>query len=174
MSKFVKNMLIDEITDRVGDARDMLVVDCSKLDAIAANKWRLALQEKDITALTVRNTLARQALNKVGVNSLDPILTGPSTLIWGSEDVVALSKEITKWCKELEPLEIKGGTVEGETLDAAGVDQLSKSPSREELIGMIAGQILAPGANLAAALLGPGATLASQLKSMSDEEGDGE
>lgn len=171
MSKFVKNMLIDEISDRVGDTRDMLVVDCSKLDAIAANKWRLALQAKNITALTVRNTLARQALNKVGVNSLDRILEGPSTLIWGSEDVVALSKEITKWAKELEPLEIKGGTVEGQTLDAAGVDSLSKSPSREELIGQIVGQILAPGANLAAALLGPGATLASQLKSMADEEG---
>jgi large subunit ribosomal protein L10 len=174
MSKYVKNMLIGAITDRMGENRDMLVVDCSKLDAVTANKWRLALQEKKITALTVRNTLARQALNKVGVTSLDPILEGPSTLIWGSEDVVALSKEITRWAKELQPLEIKGGTVEGTTLNAAEVDQLSKSPSREELIGMIAGQILSPGANLAAALLGPGSTIASQLKTITDAEGDGE
>lgn len=173
MSKFVKNMLIEEITDRVGENRDMLVVDCSKLDAIAANKWRLALHEKDITALTVRNTLARKALNRAGVSALDPILEGPSTLVWGSEDVVALSKEIARWAKELEPLEIKGGTVEGETLDAEDVNQLSKSPSREELIGQIAGQILSPGANLAAALLGPGSTLASQLKTIT-EDGEGE
>lgn len=177
MSKFVKNMLIEEITDRVGENRDMLVVDCSKLDAIAANKWRLALQTKNITVLTVRNTLARQALNKAGVSSLDPILEGPSTLVWGSEDVVALSKEIAKWVKELEPLEIKGGTVEGTTLNAAEVDQLSKSPSREELIGQIVAQILSPGANLAAALLGPGSTLASQLKTITegeDETGESE
>lgn len=171
MSKFVKNMLIDEITERVGQNRDMLVVDCSKLDAITANKWRLALQEKQITVLTVRNTLARRALNNAGVNSLDPILEGPSTLIWGSEDVVALSKEIARWAKELEPLQIKGGTVEGTTLTADDVNTLSKSPSREELIGQIVGQILSPGANLAAALLGPGSTLASQLKTITDAEG---
>lgn len=173
MSKFVKNMLIDEITERVGQNKDMLVVDCSKLDALTANKWRLALQTKKITALTVRNTLARQALNKAGVTALDPILTGPSTLIWGSEDVVALSKEITRWAKELKPLEIKGGTVEGTTLNAKDVESLSKSPSREELIGQIMGQILSPGANLAAALLGPGSTLASQLKTITEAEESG-
>lgn len=170
MSKFVKNMLIEEIAQRVGDNRDMLVVDCSKLDAVTSNKWRLALQEKEITALTVRNTLARKALNQAGLTSLDSLLEGPSTLIWGSEDVVALSKEITKWAKELGSLDIKGGTVEGTTLQPADVDALSKSPSREELIGQIVGQILSPGANLAAALLGPGATLASQLKTKSEEE----
>lgn len=174
MSKFVKNMLIEAITDRVGENRDMLVVDCSKLDAITANKWRLALQEKQITALTVRNTLARKALNNAGVSSLDPILEGPSTLIWGSEDVVALSKEITRWAKELEPLQIKGGTVEGTTLNAEEVNTLSKSPSREELIGQIVGQILSPGASLAAALLGPGSTLASQLKTITEAEGESE
>ena len=170
MSKFVKNMLIEEITERVGENRDMLVVDCSKLDAVTSNKWRLALQEKKITALTVRNTLARRALNDAGLTALDSLLEGPSTLIWGSEDVVALSKEITKWAKELEPLQIKGGAVEGTTLGPEDVDALSKSPSREELIGQIVGQILSPGANLAAALLGPGATLASQLKTKSEEE----
>jgi large subunit ribosomal protein L10 len=139
------------------------------------NKWRLALQSKKITALTVRNTLARRALNQAGVTALDPILTGPSTLIWGSEDVVALTKEITKWAKELKPLEIKGGTVEGTTLNAKDVESLSKSPSREELIGQIVGQILSPGANLAAALLGPGSTFASQLKTITEPaEGGGE
>ena len=174
MSKRIKEMLVSEIKSRVGDARDFLVVDSSRLDAITANQLRLALREQNIFALSVKNSLARKAMEAVGVEGLDPYLAGPSTLVWGSDDAVALSKEIAKWAKELEPLEIKGGSVEGESLDAAGVDALSKSPSREELIGMIAGQILAPGANLAAALLGPGATLASQLESLSDEEGDGE
>ena len=80
MSKFVKNMLIDEVKQQLGDVRDMLVVDASKLDAVTANRWRLALQEKSIVALGVRNTLARRALNDLGVTGLDPILEGPSTL----------------------------------------------------------------------------------------------
>lgn len=171
MSKAVKGMVIDDIGRRMGGESDLLVVDASKLDAFSANKWRLDLRKKNITALGVRNTLARRALERSGVKGLEKILEGPSTLLFGASDVVELSKEIVEASKKNEKIRIKGGTVEGSVLDAAGVDALSKSPSREELIAMIAGQILAPGANLAAALLGPGSTLASQLKSKS-EEGD--
>lgn len=171
MSKTVKKMLIGEIRERIGDARDLLVVDSSKLDALTANRFRLALREKQISLLTVKNTLARRALNDAGVTALDPVLDGPSTIIWGGEDIVALSKEIARWAKELEPLSIKGGAVEGTTLDAAGIDQLSKSPSREELIGQIVGLILSPGAQLAGALLGPGGYLAGQIKELAEKEG---
>ena len=171
MSKVVKKMLISEIQDRLGEVRDMLVIDSSRLDAITANRFRIALGKSEITALTVKNSLARRALNDLGVSSLDEILAGPSTLIWGGEDIVALSKEITKWAKDIEELEIKGGTVEGETLDAAGVDSLSKSPSREELLSILSGMLLSPGAQLAGALQGPAGQLASQIEQISEKEG---
>lgn len=169
MSKPIKQMLIGAIVDRLGDNQDLLVIDVSKVDAISANKFRLALAEKEITALTVKNSLARQALHSAGVESLDEVLAGPSTLVWGGEDVVALSKEISKWATDLDGLEIKGGTVDGECLDAAGVDALAKSPSREELLSIISGQLLGPGSRLAAQLLGPGGALAGQIKSKSEE-----
>lgn len=173
MSKAVKGMVIDEIGRRLGAESDMLVVDMSKLGAFAANRWRLDLRKKNITALTVRNTLARQALGRSSVKGLDAILEGPSTLLFGGRDVVELSKEIVEASKKDEKIRIKGGAVEGSALDAAGVEALSKSPSREELIAKIAGQILAPGANLAAALLGPGSTIASQLKTITEKEDGG-
>lgn len=172
MSKRVKGMVVDTIRQRIGDARDLLLIDTSKIDAITANRFRIALREKRIEALTVQNTLARRALNEAGVTALDSLLQGPSTLVWGGDDVVALSKEITKWAKDVAELDIKGGTVEGEPLDAAGVDALSKSPSREELLSQLAGMLLSPGAQLAAALLGPGAMLASQVEKISEKEGD--
>ncbi|MFK7821177.1 MAG: 50S ribosomal protein L10 [Planctomycetaceae bacterium] len=170
MSKPIKQLLIDEITSRMGEHRDMLVIDVSRLDAISANKFRIALAEKSITALTVKNSLARKALEGVGVESLDGILAGPSTLVWGGEDVVALSKEIAKWAKDFNEVEIKGATVEGETLDSAGVDALAKSPGREELLSIISGQLIGPGAQLASQLLGPGGQLAGQIKSKSEDD----
>jgi len=170
MSKLVKEMQIFDIRSRIGESREMLVIDSARLDAVATNRFRLGLREKSISALTVRNTLAKQALRQAGVTALDSFLQGPSTLVWGGEDIVDLSKEITRWVKELKLLEIKGGTVEGSTLSASDVDALSKSPSRDELIGQIAGTILGPGAELAAALLGPGGTLAGQIKSIADED----
>jgi large subunit ribosomal protein L10 len=170
MSRRIKDMLIAGITDRIGDARDMLVVDCSAMDAVSANQWRLGIAEAQISALTVKNSIARNALAQIGVEGLDEILAGPSTLLWGGEDVVGLSKEIAKWSGQVEGLRIKGGTVEGQTLDAAAVETLSKSPGRLELIGQIVGSMLSPASQLAGALKSSGGKLAGALQSIA--EGD--
>lgn len=170
MSREVKTMLIEDLQARIGDATDLLVVDCSKLDANSANEWRLSISEKGMSAVTVKNSIAKNALKRLEVTGLDQILAGPSTLVWGGEDVVALSKEIAAWAKKLPELAIKGATVEGEELDAKAVDALSKSPGRVELIGQIAGCLLSPGAQLAGALQGPGGQLAGCLKKISEDE----
>ena len=172
MSKQLKHMIIDDIRQRLGDNRDVLVVNSSKLDAVTDNRFRVTLRSKGIHLLQVKNTLARRALADVGVTSMDEVLAGPSTLIWGGEDIVALSKEIAKWAKELDKLEIKGGAVEGQAVDAKGVVDLSKSPGRLELIGQIVGLALSPGASIAGALLGPGGTISGQVKTLADKEGD--
>ena len=168
MSRRIKDMLIADITGRIGDVRDMLVVDCSAMDAVTANQWRIGIAEANISALTVKNSIARNALARIGVEGLDEILAGPSTLLWGGEDVVGLTKEIAKWSRQVEGLRIKGATVEGQTLDVAAVDALSKSPGRLELIGQISGLMLSPASQLAGALKGPGGRLAGALKSIAD------
>lgn len=171
MSKFIKEMIISEIAGRFEEHRDLLVIDKSRLDAISDNKFRLELEQKGIYLLTVKNTLARKALEELGVSGLKDVLSGPSTLVWGGEDVVGLAKTVTKWAKEVEEVEVKGGSVEGTTLDSEGVEKLSKSPGRAELIGKIAGLLLAPGAQLAGAMLGPGGIVSGQLKSLAEKEG---
>jgi large subunit ribosomal protein L10 len=170
MGREVKDMVIADIQSRIGDVKDFIVVDCSKVDAITANRWRLALRKQHISALTVKNSVANNALKRKGVDGLTSVLSGPSTLVWGGDDIVALSRSVAKWAKEIKNFEIKGGTVEGESLDAAAVDALSKSAGRLETIGEIAGLMLAPGRQLAGCLQGPGGRLAGQLKTLSEEK----
>lgn len=165
-------MMIDAIRDRVGETRDFLVVDSSRLDAVTDNRFRLALQERGITVLRVKNTLAEQALQQLGTGSIRHVSDGPSALVWGGEDAVALSKEIARWAKELEPLEIKGASIDGQALDAKQVESLSKSPGRLELLSQLSGLLLSPAARLSGALLGPAGILQGQIKTMS--EGDEE
>ena len=170
MGREVKDMVISDIQSRIGDVKDFVVVDCSKVDAITANRWRLALRKERITALTVKNSVAANALRRKGIDGLANVLTGPSTLVWGADDVVALSRSMAKWAKEIKGFEIKGGTVDGESLDAAAVDALSKSSGRLETIAELAGLMLAPGRQLAGCLQGPGGRLAGQLKTLSEEK----
>jgi len=170
MSKFIKNHIIAELESELEGCSELLVVDMSKMSGTEANSLRVQLSQKDIHFLTVKNSLARRACENLGIEGLNPSLSGPTTLIWGGEDIVALSKEITSWAKDADTLEIKGGTVEGQSLDADAVDRLSKSPGRPELLSKIAGLLLAPGGNIAGALLGPGGLVAGAIKSKADEE----
>ena len=170
MSRFIKEHIITELEDQLRDRGEVLVVDMSKLTGVDANRLRVELGQSNIETLGVKNSLARLAASRVGLEALNSILEGPSTLVWGGDDVVALSRQITKWAKELTALEIKGAAVEGQALYAAAVDKLSKSPGRPELLSKIAGLILSPGGNIAGALLGTGGTIAGQVKSHSERE----
>lgn len=170
MSRFIKEHIITELEDQLRDHGEVLVVDLSRLTGTDANRLRVELGQNNIETLGVKNSLARLAASRVGLEALNSILEGPSTLVWGGEDIVALSKQITAWTKELTELEIKGAAVEGQTLDAAGVEKLSKSLGRPELLSKIAGLILSPAGNIAGALLGTGGTVAGQVKSHSERE----
>lgn len=170
MSKTIKNMIMKEFSSRLGDARDLLVLDSSKMDAISTNKLRLELKKSNIRAMVVPNALTKRLLTDMGLSALNPYLVGPSTVVWGGQDIVALSKEITKWAKQIEELEIKGGAVEGRSVSPADVEALSKSPSREELLGKIVGIMLSPASKLAGALLGSGGTVCGAIKAKAEKE----
>lgn len=170
MSKFVKQMMIDSICKEVGTCNELLVVDASKVDAVTANRFRLAMIKKQIRVMGVRNAVARRALQDLGIKSLDHALQGPSTLVWGGEDVVALAKEIVQAAKDYKNLEVKGGTLAGTPLNAEQVEQLSKSPGKKELLSQIVGLMLSPGRRIGGALLGAGGRLAGQVKAIADKE----
>ena len=147
------------------------IVDVSRVDGVTSNKWRVALSKKRIRAIGVKNAVARKALGDVGLTGLGSVLAGPSTIVFGGEDIVALSREITEWTQKIKLLEIRGGAVGETSLSATDVEALSKSPGRKELLGQLAGLMLSPGAQLAAALQGPGGKLAGCVQAVADKEG---
>lgn len=168
MSKIVKDLMIDGIQKVVGDCREVLVVDVSKVDAVNANKLRLALRKKNIRLMGVKNAVARRALSQIGLAGVSKALAGPSTLAFGGEDIVALSRELTQWATKIKELEIKGGGLGETALSAPDVETLSKSPGRKEMLSQLSGLILSPGARVNGALLGAGGKLAGQVKTLSE------
>ena len=168
MSKLVKDLMIDGIQKHVGECREVLVVDVSKVDAVNANRLRLALRKKNIRLLGVKNAVARRALSQIGLSGVAQALVGPSTLAYGGEDIVALSREITQWAEKIKVLEIKGGGLGETALTGPDVVSLSKSPGRKELLSQLVGLILSPGARVSGAVLGAGGKLAGQVKTLSE------
>ena len=169
MSKVVKRMMIDSIQGALGECREVLILDFSRLDGVVVNQLRRNLRKKRITLLGVKNAVARRALNEIGLTGAADVLTGACTLVFGSDDIVALSKELTEWCEKLKAIEIRGGAIGATPLKPADVETLSKSPGRRELLSQITGLIKSPGSRLVSAITGPGGKIAGQVKTIADK-----
>lgn len=174
MSKYLKNLITDDLKKRLDGVSDLLVVDLARLEANKNVALRKKLREKNIQLVVVKNSLARRATEGTALAPAFEGVEGSAAVVWGGEDIVSLAKEISRLAadKEFEKFSAKGGVMDGSKLSADDVKKVSKWPSRGEQLSLLVGQILSPGATLSGQLLGVGAKLASQIKKKS--EGDEE
>jgi large subunit ribosomal protein L10 len=172
MSKYLKDLITDDLKKRLDGVSDILVVDIAGLEANKNVELRKQLRQKGIKMLMVKTSLARRATEGTMLSSAFEGSDGSATLVWGGEDIVSLAKEITKYAedKAYAAFAPKGGAMSGSPLSAADVKKVSAWPTRTEQLSLLVGQILSPGATLAGQLLGPGGKLASQIKKKSEEE----
>jgi ribosomal protein L10 len=172
MSKYLKNLITDDIKKRLDGVSDLLLVDIAGLEANKNVELRKTFREKNIHLFLVKNSLARRATEGTSLAPAFEGIEGSAAVVWGGEDVISLAKEITRLAKEkgYEKLIPKGGVMDGSKLSGDDVAKVSKWPSRTEQLSLLVGQILSPGAKLASQLLGPGGKLASQVKKKGEEE----
>jgi large subunit ribosomal protein L10 len=173
MSKYVKDLIIKDLRNRLDGVEDALLVDVIGIENEKAVRLRQRLRQKKIRLMVVKNSLARRATQGTWLAPAFENTTGTVALVWGGDDVISLAKEIVSIAglKEFEPFQPKGGAMDGQPLNAEQVKAVSKWPSRQEQLSILSGQILSPGATLSAQLLGVGAKLASQIKKKSEEPG---
>jgi large subunit ribosomal protein L10 len=166
MSKIVKELVTNELRRQLASVGDALLVNVVGLDAIRTTKLRKELRSKNIQIEVVKNSLARRATEGTPLAAAFHGVEGTLAIVWGSDDIVALTKEITRLSelKEYKGFETRGGAMDGAKMTAAEVKQVSAWPSRLEQLSLLVGQILSPGAILASQLTAVGGALASQIK----------
>ena len=95
--------------------------------------------------------------------------------VWGGDGVAELAKEISRQVKTLKKPAIKGGAVDGIVIGAEQVEEITKLPSREALIGRVVSLALAPAQRVVALANAPASGLLGQLKTLAEgapAEGD--
>jgi len=172
MSKFVKQLVTDDIAKRLKGVNDAFVVSLVGMDTNTSNSLRNVFAEKQINLMIVKNSLAKRALVGTPLEAALGSFDGSCALCWGASDVVGLAKEIVKQTKEkaYKDLKILGGAMDGEALSAEQAVEVSKWPSREEQISMLVGQIIGVGAGLSGQLIGSASAIASQIKQLAEKE----
>ncbi|KXZ38971.1 large subunit ribosomal protein L10 [Alkalithermobacter thermoalcaliphilus JW-YL-7 = DSM 7308] len=150
MSKAIqlKEQVVAEITEKLQKAASAIVVDYRGLKVEEVTELRKKFREAGVEYKVYKNTLVRRAAKQAGINELnDELLVGPNAIAFGYDDPVAPARIISEFMKSHPKLELKMGIVEGEFYDKTKVEELSKIPSREELIAKLLGSLKAPMSN---------------------------
>lgn len=175
MSKQVKEMILRDYQSRMGESQHAVVVSLAGINALATHKIRTNLAKKSMKVTIVRNSLFRKMVDDTALKALQPVLKGPSAVVYGGESVIEVAREIVASLKEFPKLELKGAVLDGELFTGdAGVKALSKFPTREEALGQTVGLLLGPAKKLAAQIKGPGAGLAGLIKAIETKLEKGE
>lgn len=156
LSRKKKEAIVADMAERLGGMSGLVVTEYRGLDVAQMSEIRNKLREHDATYHVIKLSLAKLAFEQAGLDPLpEDLLAGPVALAVLGEDVSRPSKALLEFEKEFDELEVKGGMLEGSALDAAGVEMMSKLPTREELLGQIVGTIAAPSRQLVTVLAAP-------------------
>jgi large subunit ribosomal protein L10 len=161
-----KAAVIDEITERFQNSSAAVLTEYRGLTVAQLTQLRRALGEGSTYAV-VKNTLTKRAADSVGFSDLAPLLNGPTAIAFIEGDPVEAAKAIRDFAKAHPMLVVKGGVVEGRTVDAHEVTRLADVESREVLLARLAGAMkgnLTKAAGLFQAPLSQVARLAAALQ----------
>lgn len=145
-----KQVVIDEIKERVQNAKTIVLFDYRGITDSEAKELRVKLRETNSDYKVYKNTLMVRAFNDLGID-LNESLNGPSAFAFG-EDQIASIKVLSEFAKDHPALVLKVGIVDGEIADQAKLAEYATIPSRDGLLTMLAGGMMAIPRDLAIAL----------------------
>jgi large subunit ribosomal protein L10 len=129
-------------------------------------KLRRAIREVDGQCRVAKNRLAKRAIDGSPYAPLGALLKGPTALLIGFTDPVAIAKVAVKFADEMPKLAIKGAVLEGQVVPVAGVKALAELPPREVLLAQLLGLLQAPASQLLRTINEPGAQLARLVNAL--------
>ncbi len=147
-----KKVKVEELAQKLKEAKSVVLADYRGLTVEQDTRLRKALREANVEYKVMKNTIIDFASKNSALEGLEKYLKGPTAIAISTTDPVAPSKVLSKYAKDFEKLEIKGGMVEGNIIDENGVKELASTPSREELLAKFIGSLQSPLYGLAAAL----------------------
>ncbi len=152
MKRAEKEQMVNDLRDKLQGAKSLYYTDFTGLNVKRMTELRRRLKKQGIDYVVIKNTLALRAVNESGL--VGERLKGPTGLVMG-KDPVAAAKVLTDFAKEFEQKPtVKGGLLEGKSIDSAQVKQLASLPSREQMLAELGAGLQSPMAAFVGALNG--------------------
>ncbi len=147
-----KQAIVAALTDKIQKATAGVIVDYRGITVEEDTALRRECRENAVDYAVVKNTLLRFAFNNTGLNDLDGLLNGTTSLAL-SDDPVAPARIMNNYAKKLDgKFEIKGGFMDGKPVELDTIKSLAAIPALPVLQAQVLGTMLAPITGLAVVL----------------------
>ncbi len=148
----LKKELVEEIKSNFSKAKSIIFVDYRGITVAEDTALRKEFRENNVNYKVLKNRLLVRALDGLGITGYDAKMFEGTTAVAFSDDEVAPARIFCKHQKDLDKMAIKFGIVNGQIMNKAQVEELSKIPSKDILIATLLGTLNAPISALARAL----------------------
>ena len=149
-----KQAVVAALTEQLKNAASGVLVDYKGITVAEDTALRVELRQNEVQYAVVKNTMARFAMNNVGLEGLDEVLNGTTSLATSAGDPIAPMRVINKYAKQLgdSKFTIKGGFMDGKILSLEEIGALAELPAKDVLQAQALGMMLAPITSLAIVL----------------------
>ncbi len=143
-----KQQRVEELVSELKGATTYVFVATRGLTVAQDTEMRSELRKAGVKFEVIKNTVLRRVFAELGFEGLDEVFEGP-TAVGYSDDIIAPAKVLAKFSEDFEPMEIKGGIIDGKVATVAEIVALSKVPDPATLQTQVAYSLLFPFTKLA-------------------------
>jgi large subunit ribosomal protein L10 len=158
-----KKQVVESLAAKMQSAAAGVLVKYEGITVAEDTALRAALRKAGVDYTVMKNTLTGRACEMVGYGDMKQYLSGMTAIAVSQDDPIAPAKIMKEYADKIAKFEIKAGFVDGGVIDAAGVEALAATPSKEVLIAKMMGSLMS-------SLYG----FAYVLQAKIDKENDGE
>lgn len=132
-----KKAVVAEVSAQVSQAQAIVLAEYRGIGVANMTVLRAEARKSGVYLRVLKNTLVRRAVEGTPFAALADSMVGP--LVFGiSSDAVSAAKVINNFAKTNDKIVIKAGAMPNQVMDAAGVQALASTLSREELLAKFA------------------------------------
>lgn len=169
MNRQQKTEQIEGLRASLAGAPSVVVTRFDGLTVEKTEILRSEMRKAGVTYLVVKNTLMKKAIADSPMEGMSDLFRGNSSIAFHDEDPALPAKIIKAFAKENEQLQVKGGWVDGQVLDASGVDTLALLPGKDELRAKLLSVFNAPATSFVRLLNAAPTSFARLLKARADQ-----
>jgi large subunit ribosomal protein L10 len=144
MLRTEKEKVVQDLVEKFQKAQGVYLADFKGLDVASITELRRKLRNAEVEFLVVKNTLAKLAVDEVGIPELKDFLVGPTSFALGYKDPIEPARVLVQFAREHERPQIRSALLEGQLLTAEQVADVASLPSKEELLAKIASLVQSP------------------------------